>query len=122
VDTVNASAAATTVTEPLAIIQTDSHDGPLPSGASFVHIDGPVVVSGVKMAESGDGWIVRLYNPSETVATGTLSAGEAAGGPFTSARQVDLLERPAEQAALSVSDGEVRVEVPPHGIVTLSVG
>jgi alpha-mannosidase len=48
---------------PLRAVRADAHEGPLPSCASFVEIwPSAVVLSALKHAEEGDGFILRLLN------------------------------------------------------------
>ena len=60
---------------PLEVAQTCAHGGDLPQELSFFSI-GPIdlVLSGMKTAEDGNGYIVRCFNPTDTEQRGTLSA------------------------------------------------
>ena len=47
---------------PLLTVATDAHTGSLPTTHSFVRIDPPnLVLSSIKIAEDGDGWVVQWY-------------------------------------------------------------
>jgi alpha-mannosidase len=58
---------------PLRAVPTDSHTGPLPLAQSLISVQGEgVVLSAVKEAEKGDGWIVRCYNTLGTAVVAQL--------------------------------------------------
>ncbi len=78
-----------------------SHAGTLPLESSLVAIDGPIELSAVKTAETGQGMVVRLYNPHPRPVSGMLVPGFACA----SATEVDLLERP-----LAGRSGRIRLD------------
>jgi mannosylglycerate hydrolase len=58
---------------PLRAVSSDSHTGPLPLSQSLLRLQGQgVVLSAVKEAEKGDGWIVRCYNILDTAVVAQL--------------------------------------------------
>jgi alpha-mannosidase len=114
-----ASSIATEVTEPVVLIQTDSHPGDLAAAGSFLQVAGGAVVSGVKMAESGEGIVVRLYNPADNEITADVSFGGAASREITTVGAVDLLERPVDGEGITVSAGTVSVAIGARAIRTL---
>ncbi len=74
----------------------------LPPRLSFVELNPEeLVVSAVKPAEDGEGWVVRFWNTQERPATARLTVGFAIG----SAERVDLLERPL--APVDVRDSRI---------------
>ncbi|MCB8943467.1 MAG: alpha-mannosidase [Ardenticatenaceae bacterium] len=72
-----------------------------------------VVIETVKLAEDGDGLIVRLYESERRRGTAVLRCGF----PLAAAWRTNLLEE--NQAELAVADDEVAVEIRPFQIVTL---
>lgn len=114
-----ASSVATEVTEPVVLIQTDSHPGELKAADSFLQVSGGAVVSGVKMAESGDGIVVRLYNPDDDEITAEVSFGDAASREISAVREVDLLERPVDGEGITVSAGTASVPIAARAIRTV---
>jgi alpha-mannosidase len=102
---------------PLRALPTEQHDGELPASWSFVHVTpDAVAISAIKRSESGEGLIVRLYNPGdqpqETVG--------AFGAPLADVREVRLDEEPLNDdrrgavkfsgnvARLTVQSGQIR--------------
>lgn len=91
----------------------------LPPSASFAGIlEGTACLSALKTAESGDGWILRLYDP-------TGLGGESrvwVDDPFgrirpVRAEETDLLERPVG-GSLPVGESRFRVALHPYEIRT----
>ena len=128
---------------PLAIGQTaPTTSGTEPITKSFLELSNEsVTVSAVKQSESGEGWIVRLFNPSsETVETKlTLNGGHANSSQLNSpverlqqdmavtgtckeiwktARIVSLEELPEKELALE-ADGSCNIELLPKKIITV---
>ena len=70
-----------------------------------------LVLSAIKPAESGDGFVVRVLNPTDADAEAELRVGV----PFAAATSVRLDETPDE--ATLAHDGErLRFPVPAHGL------
>ena len=115
--------------------------GTLPLELSFLEVQNPALhVSAVKQSESGCGWIVRLFNPTDTALGGNVrlnrgmtppaprspverqaAAGAlpaATGKPWRSARLVDLEENEIAPLAID-ADGAVHVDVIPKQILTI---
>jgi alpha-mannosidase len=89
-------------------------DGMLPAESGIVSVEGVELALGsLKMAEEGDGVILRLYEPRG--ARGESLLRFAYG--VESAERVNLLEE--VEGALEVRDGTVRLEVRPFEVVTL---
>jgi alpha-mannosidase len=82
---------------PLRAVSTDSHTGPLPLAESLISLQGDgVVLSAVKEAEKGDGWIVRSYSTLDTAVVAQLRAFI----PPRSAWLVNLAEEELRELAL----------------------
>jgi hypothetical protein len=104
---------------PLRAAMVDKQRGTLPAGQwSAVTVDAPnVILSVVKRAEDGDGWIVRLYEtrrlPS-TTAVVTLNFITP-----SSAQLTNLVEEPSEN--LLLSGNSFRVSLKSNELVTIRV-
>ena len=71
----------------------EQHEGDLPALWSFVHATpDAVAISAVKRAESGEGLIVRLYNPGDQPHETALTFG----APLADVREVRLDEEPLD--------------------------
>ena len=93
----------------------DLHGGSLPASYSFVqHAPAEFVLSAVKAAEDGEGWVLRGYNRSAK----PLPVRLAVGVPFAQAWRANLAEE--MQAALQPGPGGVLdLTAGPHEIITL---
>jgi hypothetical protein len=108
---------------------------------SFLEVENPALhVSAVKQSENGAGWVVRLFNPTDTTLGGTIrlnrgmtppapqspverqaAAGAlpaATGNAWGAVRLVDLEENGIESLLIDPNGG-VRIDVTPKKIVTL---
>jgi len=109
---------------PLRAVVADPHDGPLPAALSFVEAcPAVVVVSAIKLAEEGDGLIVRLWNvaPEPVEARLRLNPSGRASGrslPFSRAFLADLNERPGQQLSLDM-DNAIRLSLRPRQVQTV---
>jgi len=109
---------------PLRAVVADPHDGPLPAALSFVEAcPAVVVVSAIKLAEEGDGLIVRLWNvaPEPVEARLRLNPSGRASGrslPFNRAFLADLNERPGQQLSLDM-DNAIRLSLRPRQVQTV---
>ncbi len=100
---------------PLRAVVADPHDGPLPAAKSFVEVSPTsVVVSAIKLAEEGDGLIVRLWN----VAPAPVEARLRLNLPFRRAFLTDLNERPGEELSPD-ADNAVRLHLRPRQVQTV---
>jgi alpha-mannosidase len=75
-----------------------------------------LVLSALKPAADGAGAIVRVLNPTDLAADALITFGL----PIASASAVRLDEEPLD-TALAVTDGTLRVVVPPHGLRSVRV-
>jgi mannosylglycerate hydrolase len=100
---------------PLRAATTALHAGDLPPNGSFVETTPETfVVSAVKAAEDGGGWLVRGYNITGEAITVTLKPWK----PFTKVVLVNLAEE--KQSTLKLDDtGRVTLKVGGHEIVSV---
>lgn len=89
--------------------------GPLAASGSFITVDPAekVMLSALKMAESGDGIVLRLWNATAE----TLDARVSTTLPVSSAGLLHLDETP--EGSVSLEKGVMRIPIGPHKIVTL---
>ncbi len=99
---------------PLEPVQSGTTQGNLPPRHGFLDITpGIVQLSSYKRAEDGDGWVLRLYNPSEDTVPATINAPDY----ISRAARVTLEELPLED--VPVAAGTVSLDIAPKKIVTL---
>jgi hypothetical protein len=84
----------------------------LEAGVGLLALDPPsLVLSAVKPPERGDGIVVRVLNPTDSVAAATLRVNL----PFKTATAVRLDEE-TESHRVDLDGSVVRFEVPPHAL------
>jgi mannosylglycerate hydrolase len=84
----------------------------LPSGASLLTVEPrTILLTACKPAESGDGVVLRLLNPTDVRTTAIVRPGF----PFRSATAVRLDEE-AVDSEVTRGDGEIRLELPPRAL------
>ena len=106
-DAASATRAATGLAQPLLVLPAV---GPAPAGEARLRLStDDVVVAGFTPSDDGQGWIVRLYNPSGTDARVSLTWSRPAPSAL---RLSDTSERPGALV-------EGPVGVPAWGVVTL---
>lgn len=90
-------------------------EGELPCVNSFIGIDPAekIMVSALKLAEDGQGYILRLWNPSADKQTLKITTSL----PVKSAQELRLDETPL--APIDLRDGRLECELGPHKILTL---
>jgi alpha-mannosidase len=99
---------------PMRAVSAAMGPGRIPGAASFVHVEPEAfVISAVKAADDGAGWIVRGYNIGGAAITVKLRPLI----PFARAARVNLAE--ASQSALTPVDGYVVFPVRGHEVVTI---
>jgi mannosylglycerate hydrolase len=102
---------------PLRSVTTAAGKGQLASTASILSIaPETIVLSALRMAEDGQGIIVRLYNIAPQPTQGEVRLEE----PYGAVEVVNLNEEPLGPA--EVEDGRVRLSLKPNEIVTLRFG
>ncbi len=100
---------------PLRAVSTDVHPGALPATGSFARITPPeFLVSAVKRAEDGKGWLVRGYNLTAQEAQVTLQPWRV----FKKAERVSLAEEKTKTLR-PAKDGSVCFAAKGHEIVTV---
>jgi len=100
---------------PLRAVSTGLHDGTLPASGSFVEVSPhEFVISAVKEAEDGKGWLVRGYNTSGKEINVTLKS-------WRKCRRVARVNLAEEKmsALRPASDGRVEFTARAHEIVTI---
>ena len=100
---------------PLHAVVSDPHDGPLPAALSFVEVSpASAVLSAIKLAEEGEGLIVRIWN----IAPAPLEARLRLNLPFQRALLTDLNEHPGQQLSPG-ADNAVRLYLRPRQVQTV---
>jgi alpha-mannosidase len=100
----------------LRVLQVQNHAGPLPPLHSFLRIDGDnVVLTAMKSAEDEDALVLRFYEWAGKESDVSIHLPDGA----ESARETNLIERPAEE--LPVRGGVVSVHTKPYEIKTVLV-
>jgi alpha-mannosidase len=98
------------------VLQVQNHAGALPPVHSFVRIDGDnVVLTAMKSAEDEDALVLRFYEWAGKESDVSIHLPDGA----ESARETNLIERPAEE--LPVRGGVVSVHTKPYEIKTVLV-
>jgi len=102
---------------PMRMAQCGQHQGALPKALSFLTIEPKTLVpSGIKLSESGNAIIVRVFNPTSEKVKGTIKFFRS----LRSVRLVRLDEQPVEE--LEVKEGSVvEIEAGPKQIVTVEI-
>lgn len=97
---------------PLRIAQTTHHAGQLPPRQSFFTVDSPdLVFSGLKRAEYGEGFVLRLYNPTaEEIYTRLRTYAALQRASKTTLEELALCDLPVEDdhtVAFDIRAGEI---------------
>jgi mannosylglycerate hydrolase len=102
---------------PVRALATEQHEGQLPSRATLVEVEPrSLVVSAIKRSETGQGMIVRVYNPLSHAVEANLHPGFACTKAFVT----NLHEEQQEQLFWSgVEDGSLSVGLRSGEIVTI---
>jgi alpha-mannosidase len=96
-------------------VNTSLHTGSLPAACSLLQASPrEFVLSAVKMAEDGQGWIVRGYNLSAQPLEAELMPWRS----FARVEVVNLAEE-VQDVLIPAADGSVLLAVGPHAIATL---
>ncbi len=96
--------------------QAGVHGGTLPCRRGFAQVEpGTLTLSAIKPADNGDGWILRLSNPTPKALKGTVRFAL----PLASAELVTLEEIAGEP--LKITGNKLSVTMDPKKIVTLRV-
>jgi len=102
---------------PVRALATEQHEGQLPSRATLVEVEPrSLVVSAIKRSETGQGMIVRVYNPLSQAVEANLRPGFACTKAFVT----NLHEEQQEQLFWSgVEDGSLSVGLRSGEIATI---
>jgi mannosylglycerate hydrolase len=99
----------------LRVIETGIHNGIIPTQGTFIsHTPAEFVISAVKEAENGKGWIVRGYN----ITAEKIRLNLKPLGRFTQAMRVNLAEEEISSVHLG-EGGNIEVIVSGHEIVSI---
>jgi alpha-mannosidase len=101
---------------PLRISAAATNTGSLLSAQAFLTVSVPnVIVEAVKQAETGDGWIVRLYETTGAAAEAALTFAL----PVSAAAETNAMEE--EPRPIEVAEGRIVVGFRPFEIKTIFV-
>jgi alpha-mannosidase len=100
---------------PLRGVTTSTHTGKLPASGSFLQVTpDDFILSTVKTAEDGHGWVVRGYNLSSQEVTVTITPWKA----FPRVERLNLAEE-TQSTLQPASDGSISLPVGGYQVVTL---
>lgn len=99
---------------PCLAIATNGGSGELDQSFSMVKCDGGLVVETVKIAEDGDGYVIRAYEPQRRRGKATFTFANA-----KSVHVCSMLEH--DGVKIKVKDGKFSVDYKPFEIITLKV-
>ena len=100
---------------PVSVLSNVSHEGALPMSGSLLTLSGAVLYA-IKCAESGSGFILRLFNPEEAASCVTIRFRI----PLCAASIVSILEDQAVQC-LDIKDDTIRFTLPAQSMRSLLV-
>lgn len=105
------------VSTPLVIVQSGRNEGNMPPTNSFIKISPDIlIVSALKYAEDGNGYVLRTYNPSLEV----VEAKIAFLFPVKDVYEITLEETIIQKVEKN-TDNEISLVIPPKKIVTFKV-
>ncbi len=114
-------AAGQSFNHPLLVQGAEVQSGELANENALVDVVGEgVVLSSVKLADDGEGLVLRVCNVTDEETEVMLVFNKLLGKPSV-AQQVDLLERPLADGDLSIEGASVRLKVPARGIASCRV-
>ena len=108
---------------PLQVVATNVHDGKLAASGGAVSAVTPdsVVISSLKKAEDGEGFVVRVQETAGKAAVVKVSFSSTLVGKVNEAVEVDLLERAVAKGSAVKAAGGFSVKVPAFGIASVKV-
>jgi len=108
---------------PLEPVSTDIHHGKLPPQAELLSRVAPasVVVSSLRKAQSGDGYIVTIYETAGTQVNAVLKVNPLLFGSVAHVVVVDMMERPVPESSARMMRDGFRVVLPAYGIVSVKL-
>ena len=89
----------------------------LPDGTPLFELDGVAMLSALKPAEAGGGFVVRILNPTGAPGSATLRFGL----PIETILDANLDETPRSEISLPAPDGTLTIDVGPHQLRTMLV-
>ena len=100
---------------PMNAVPTSLHTGSVPALDSLIACDSPVfVITTVKAAEKGNGWIVRGFNMSDDPIQVTFSTAI----PFTAASEI-FLDESHKRTITPEANGSLKLAVGDHEIISI---
>lgn len=97
--------------------------GDWPAEASLINVEPEhVVLSIVKVAEDGNGWIARVIETAGRPCQVRLTPNPDRFGPLRTAVATDLLERPGTDAEAWIEAGAACIKLPAYGLATVRLG
>ncbi len=116
INSAGVQAEAADLNHPVIVVTRERQSGPLPARQSFASLDSShVVLAGVKPAEDGQGWILRLHENGGAFGPARVHLTSA----LASATRVDLRERALDEVPLN--DGTIELTFTPFQIQSLRV-
>ncbi len=101
---------------PLIAVKKENMGGTMPAEFSFVEIDQKnILIEAVKMAEKGDGIILRMYEAFNRRTNAVLSFSR----PVLAATECDMLEN--DERCLQINEKRLPIKLKPYEIKTLKV-
>jgi alpha-mannosidase len=115
-DTADVYANVEKIVAPLQPAQAGPHGGDLPKRHSFLQIEpANLVLSAVKRSESGQGLVVRVFNPTSQAIEGNLTFFK----PIRTAHMINLEEKPGDK--LATHGNTLSLSVDKKKIVTIEI-
>jgi alpha-mannosidase len=105
------------------VVSTDTHPGTLPPVASLMQVSENVQMMSLKATEDGQGWVIRLANPSGQAQRAEIGVNQSLCGRLMAAAAVDVLERAeTERAELEAGEeGTINLEIPADAIQAVRI-
>ncbi len=101
---------------PLPFTPATYHEGILPLEAKAISVDGDVRVSCVKNSENGNGTALRIYDANGKTQTAVIKLAKKAEKAYiTDSNESKIL------AEATITDGSVKVTVPPYSVITVVI-
>jgi len=111
---------------PIRLIGTDNHDGALPPKSELIRWTGKKsILNSIKKAEEDSAYIIKLYNPTGDLDSGTLHFDADTFGELQAAWETDLMERPSNRlnwiGQVVSKENNIVINIPAHGIVSIGL-
>ena len=105
----NTALLAEKLSAPVKTVQTSKGTGKMPDTRSMLELPDSLVLTAMKKAENGGGYIIRLYNPTNTTICGSINT------VFKNAVRLNMNEEKIGEFNFN------NIEVPPYKIITIGV-